>query len=209
MSDKKFAKMDRVKLLELLCQLTEENETLSRRLKGMEEANAEMTLRTRELEQKAMDAQAKAEVCSGEMQTMRSSMEADEAQRQALPAGNFAEAMMQQYEIAQRTQEAADAYIALCRSRADEAQNQAQQTLDNAREQADAMLRQAEAYLTEKTAEAESVVQEAQKQAEEKILQAEEHCRVLEQKEGEIRQKLRQELDGLNQMVARLDGEQV
>ena len=53
-----LARMDRVSLLELLCQLTEENETLNRRVQELEEANANLALRDHELTARAEQAEA-------------------------------------------------------------------------------------------------------------------------------------------------------
>ena len=53
------------------------------------------------------------------------------------------------------------------------------------------------------------MLRSAQEKAAEETARADEHCKALEQKESEIRQRLRAEIDGLNRMVAQMDGASV
>lgn len=228
MNDKKFAKMDKVKLLELLCQLTEENETLTKRVAGMEEANAELTLRRREMETRAGEEQARAEKCAEELQAAKNALKEAEDARAALPMGSFADAVLHSYEIAQRTQAAADEYMVACQRKLQEAEEKAAETMIRAEEtaakavqeaeekaeelvrqaqdKAEATFRSAEEHLAQKTAEAEELLCKAQEEAAEAVRQAEERCKAMAERENEIRHRLRAEVEGLNQMMARLDG---
>lgn len=185
-----LARMDRVSLLELLCQLTEENETLNRRVQELEEANADMALRDHELTARAEQAEAQAEESRRSMEQMAQDNRAAVQAREGLPVGSFAQAMIEAQEVVQRTQQAADDYLAACRSKADEAQAQADAIVAGAQQAAEEQL------------------QAARTQAEEIVRQAEERRHALEEKEQEIRQRLRSEIAGLNRMVERLEQEE-
>ena len=103
-----LARMDRVSLLELLCQLTEENETLNRRVRELEEANAELALRDHELTARAEQAEQVAEECRRRVEQMEQEKRSAARVRDDLPVGSFAQAMIQAQEVVQRTQQAAD-----------------------------------------------------------------------------------------------------
>ena len=192
MSNKKnsLARMDRVSLLELLCQLTEENETLNRRVQELEEANANMALRDHELTARAEQAEAVAEECRRYVEQMEEEKRNAAKAREDLPVGSFAQAMVEAQEIVQRTQQAADDYLATCQRKVDEAQAQADAIVAGAQQ------------------EAERQQLAARAQAEEIVRQAEERRRALEIREQEIRQRLRSEIAGLNRMVERLEQEE-
>ena len=192
MSNRKnnLARMDRVSLLELLCQLTEENETLKRRVQELEEANAELALRDHEPTARAEQAEARAEKDARRMEEMEQQNRAAVQAREDLPVGSFAQAMIEAQEVVQRTQQAADDYLAACQRRAGEAQAQAEAIVAGAQQEAEEQLRTARA------------------QAEEIVRQAEERRRALEVREQEIRQRLRSEIAGLNRMVERLEQEE-
>lgn len=185
-----LARMDRVSLLELLCQLTEENETLNRRVQELEEANADMALRDHELTARAELAEAQAEESRQRMEQMAQENRAAAQTRENLPVGSFAQAMIQAQEIVQRTQQAADDYLAACQRKAGEAQAEAETIVAAARGEAEEQLRAARA------------------QAEEIVRQAEERKCAVEAREQEIRQRLRSEIAGLNRMVERLEQEE-
>ena len=185
-----LARMDRVSLLELLCQLTEENETLNRRVQELEEANANLALRDHELTARAEQAEAQAEERRQRMEQMEQENRNAVQAREDLPVGSFAQAMIEAQEVVQRTQQASDEYLAACQRKAGEAQAQADAIVAGAQQAAEEQL------------------QAARTQAEEIVRQAEERRRALEVKEQEIRQRLRSEIAGLNRMVERLEQEE-
>ncbi|MGN0747023.1 MAG: hypothetical protein ACI4ML_10145 [Aristaeellaceae bacterium] len=185
-----LARMDKVSLLELLSQLTEENETLKRRVRELEEANAELALRDHELTAKADQAERVAEECRRYVEQMEEEKRKADRARDDLPVGSFAQAMIAAQEVVQRTQQAADDYLAACQRRASEAETEA------------------EAIVAAARGEAEERLWAAGAQAEEIVRQAEERKRALEAREAEIRQRLRSEIAGLNRMVERLEQEE-
>lgn len=163
---KRLVRMHKLELLELLQEVTEENDRLRANCRQLEEANANLALSNHELN-------AECDALHGELTALRQGTEPPpelerqpytsresayglpggeelpapalpaEERAQTLPPGSFAEAMVAAQQIVTRTQAAADAYLARCQEAASVAQAQAEETLAQARRQAEALLEQA------------------------------------------------------------------
>ena len=143
LDSKKLMKMDRLQLMELLQKISQENEALTLRAAQLEAANAKLTLSTRE-----------AELAQAEAQRALESLRAAAPDLSALPTGSFAEAMVQTAAIVEKTQQAADAYLARAKSVLEEAKQEADELLAAARQQADTLTADAQAKADALTTEA-------------------------------------------------------
>lgn len=181
-----LAKMDRVELMEMLEQLTRENTELQRSLQKMKEAHAEQVLQGHELTQALEETQARNQQLETELKELKA-QDHDAVKQPEQPIGSFAEAMVQAQEIVQRTQEAADKYLAACAAEVEKAKEKAKDVIAQAGE------------------DAGRIIAQAQKQAEEMLQQAQERKLALERKEAMIRQRIRTETDGLNQMMDKME----
>lgn len=177
---KRLMRMHKLELLELLQEVTEENDRLRANCRQLEEANANLALSNHELN-------AECEALHGELTALRAQAEdttaasgpapfaatesayglprpeeipaPSAASAQALPPGSFAEAMVAVEQIVARTQAAADAYLERCRTGVEDDRAQGQALLAEARQQAEAILAQArmqKAALERETREAGS-----------------------------------------------------
>lgn len=145
MDSKKLMKMDRLQLMELLQEITRENEQLKLRTAQLEEANAKLTLSAREAEFAQKEAQQEAE-----------SLRAAAPDMSALPTGSFAEAMVQTFSIVEKTQQAADEYLARAKDVLTDAKEEAESILTAARNEAAVLTADAQAKAEALTSEAAS-----------------------------------------------------
>lgn len=143
MDSRKLMKMDRLQLMELLQEITRDNERLTLRTAQLEEANAKLTLAAREAEFAQKEAQQETE-----------NLRASAPDISALPTGSFAEAMVQTFSIVEKTQKAADEYLSRAKAVLADAREEAGSILSAARSEAEALTAQARAQADAVTSEA-------------------------------------------------------
>ena len=194
---KRLMRMQKPELLELLQEITEENDRLRGNCRQLEEANAKLALSNHELNMECdalheeltalrrepeifpQDDQAPftaTEAAYGQPRMEAVALEESVEEAHSLPAGSFAEAMVAVEQIVARTQAAADAYLERCRHEAEE-----------------------------RSAQAEALLAQAQRRADEMLEQARAQKAALERETREASDRLRDEMQRLNQFMSTMD----
>lgn len=169
MKDKKsLARMDKLELFTLLQEITDENDRLRAYCHQLEDANAKLALSNHELNEECDALHRELQALQAELANLRQGQEI----ASALPAGSFAQAMVEVQEIVQHTQMAADAYLERVRQETEDAQGKS-----------------------------DAILAQARQQAEEIVSVAQERKEGLERETREISQRLRSEMERLQHLM--------
>lgn len=184
---KKLMKMDRIHLMELLQDLSRQNEELALRVSQMEAGNARLILSARE-----------AAIARDEALKELEAAKAAQVDLTKLPSGSFAEAIAQSMGIAEKTQAAADAYMAQIKASAEASQAQIEQQLADAHQQADALLAETRDAIEQQLAAANLEAAEIRAQADETLAAAKAQAEQLVNEANAAKASMDSEVQGMS-----------